>query len=246
MSTRWKQALVVAVGLVVAGVMVFLGLWQAQVFVDKGNRTVAERAEQAPVPLLDHVTADNTVGDIYGKRVTVTGRYLPEQQLMIPTAGGHRVLSAFQIEDGRVLPVVRGLAGAGVPVTAPPAGDVTETGLFLPGEGDAEAAVGPGQLGSVRMPLLAQRWSQPLLPGFITVDAAASARDGLERAPVALPQGEGSFQNGGYALQWWVFAAFALGMALKLAQSFGARDRAAREASAWQEMSPEAAQGEER
>ena len=47
-----------------------------------------------------------------------------------------------------------------------------------------------------------------------------------------LPTGEGSAQNSGYALQWWVFAAFGLGMAIKLAHSMGVRERKAQEAAA--------------
>ena len=51
MSTRLKQILLVAVGLAGAIVMVLLGLWQMQVFVDQGNRGIADRASQPAVPL---------------------------------------------------------------------------------------------------------------------------------------------------------------------------------------------------
>lgn len=236
MSTRAKQVLLVAAGAVVALVMVFLGLWQMQVFVDKGNRSVQARAEQAPVALAEFVRADGTVGDGYGKRVIVVGRYLPAQQITIPDAGATvRVLTALELEDGRVLPVVRGVAPA-ASVTPPPPGTVTQMGLFLPGEGDSTTSVGPDQIGSVRMPLLAQRWPQRLVPGFVTLSAEDAAAQGLAQASVTLPQGEGSFQNGGYALQWWIFAAFAVGMSIKFAVSLGARERTQREDAARAEL----------
>ncbi len=231
MSTRARQVLVVALGAVAAVVMVFLGLWQMQVFVDEGNRTVQARAEQSPVPLLEQVSAQ--LGDLYGKRVTVTGRYLPDQQLLVPTGDGVRVLTAFRVSDGRVLPVVRGLSPDAAAVGPPPTGERTETGLFLPGEGDVSSdAAGAGGLGSIRMPLLAQQWPQQLVPGFVTLTADVSAAQGLSVAPVDLPEGEGSFQNGGYALQWWVFSAFALGMSIKIAHGMGARERRALEDAA--------------
>ncbi len=238
MNTRAKQVALVAVGAAVALVMVFLGLWQMQVFVDKGNRTVQARAEQAPVPLLDFVAADGSVGDVYGKQVTVTGHYLPDE-LTIPDAPGRvRVLTALELGDGRVLPVVRGVASEGA-VPPAPSGSVAQQGLFLPGEGDSDVAVAAGQIGSVRMPLLAQKWStRQLVPGFITLTEADAAAQGLALASVTLPQGEGSFQNGGYALQWWIFAAFALGMSIKFAQAVGARERKAREAAALAELGP--------
>ena len=75
------------------------------------------------------------------------------------------------------------------------------------------------------MPLLAQQWPQQLIPGFVTLGAQDAAAQGLTQASVKLPGGEGSAQNGGYALQWWVFAAFALGMSIKLAHSLGVQDR---------------------
>lgn len=228
----------VGVGSVMALIMVFLGLWQMQVFMDEGNRSVEGRAAQPAVPLLEHVFADGSTDDIYGKQVTVTGTYQVDHQLTIPAEDGAvRVLTAFRLADGRVVPVVRGLAASPAEVGPAPEGTRSETGLFLPGEGDVPADWVAGQIGSVRMPLLAQYWPDVhLTPGFVTLDAAGAAAHGLAQAPVDLPQGEGSFQNGGYALQWWVFAAFAFGMSLKLAQGFGARDRQAREEAAHQAL----------
>lgn len=227
MSVRVRQVALVTVGALVALVMVVLGLWQAQVFVDKGNRSVEDRAAQAPVVLLDYVTADQRVGDVYGKQVVVTGTYVPGQELLIPTEGGVRVLSALQVPDGRVVPVVRGLAAGAAAVAPPPTGEVVQTGLFLPGEGDADAPTPSGQLGSVRMPLLAQLWPQQLVPGFVTLTAADAATYGLAEAPVTLPQGEGALQNAGYALQWWAFAIFGMVMVVKVAASLGDRERVA-------------------
>lgn len=225
MNTRAKQVGLVTLGAVVAAVMIFLGLWQMQVFVDKGNRSVEDRAAQPPVPLAEHIATTGEMGDIYGKQVTFTGTFLPEQEILIPTGDGRRVLTALELTDGRVLPVVRGLAPGEAAFAEPPAGTVTETGLFLPGEGDPDGVVPDGVLRTVRMPLLAQQWPQQLVSGFVTLNAEESAAQGLEHAPVTLPGGEGSAQNGGYALQWWVFAAFALGMSIKLAHTLGVQDR---------------------
>lgn len=237
MSTRLKQLLIVAAGAVVAIVMVFLGLWQAQVFVDKGNRTVADRAEQPAVALSDHLDSPG-LGDLYGKQVIVTGHYLPDQEITIPADGGVRVLTAFELADGRVLPVVRGFAADGSPMAGAPTGERTEQGLLLPGEGDSDVEVGDGQLGSVRMPLLAQHWTQQLVAGFVTLDGQHAAAQGLAQAAVTLPEGQGEARNAGYALQWWVFAAFGLGMTLKIAHAVGARERRAREEEARAELEP--------
>ena len=227
MPLRTKQALVIVAGVVLAVVMVGLGLWQLQVFTDQGNASAAARAQQPAVPLLDHVDAAGIVDDIYGKPVTVQGHYLADQQERILGEDGVvRVLSSLQLADGRVLPVVRGTIAPGAEAPAPPSGTKDQVGIFLPSEPGADHPLTSGYtLGSVRLAQLAQLWPEPLMPGFITLDADESARQGLSPATVSLPTGEGSWRNSGYALQWWVFAAFALGMALKIAQSMGKRER---------------------
>ena len=226
MPLRVRQAAVIGLGVVAAAVMTWLGFWQLQVFTDQGNASVAARAQQTAVPLLDQVSADGTVGDIYGKPVSAAGRYLAEQQLVLGADGTVRVLTAFQLPDGRVLPVVRGTIAKGAEAPSASSGTLTLTGIFLPSEPAADHALATGYaLGSVRLAQLAQLWSQPLMPGFVTLDAAASTAQGLAPATVTLPSGEGSWRNSGYALQWWVFALFALGMSIRIAQTMGRRDR---------------------
>lgn len=221
--------LIIAVGALLALVMAGLGLWQMSVFQRQGAETVASRTTQPAVPLLDHLGDDAQLGALYGAPVSVDGRYLADQQIVIPTEGRYRILTALELADGRVIPVVRGLTNTATP-GQPPTGDQQVVGVFLPGEGEQPGAAGD-QLGSVRMPQVAQRWPQPLLPGFVTLDPTHAAQNGLDPASVTLPSGEGSAQNKGYALQWWVFAAFALGVSIKIARDLDKRDEDAAEAA---------------
>lgn len=223
MGTRLTQALVAGLGAAVCVAMLGLGLWQMRVFEDKEQASAAERAALPVVPLLAEVATDGTVGDVYGRRVSVEGRYRPDQQVLVVDADQTvRVLSAFEVEDGRVLPVVRGTvpSAAGPPPPAP-AGARSITGVFLASEPGADHEVPPGALPSVRLPALAQGWTQQLFPGFVTLSGGESAAQGLGVAPVRLPDGEGSVQNIGYALQWWVFAAFGAFMTVRFVRSIG-------------------------
>ena len=217
MGVRAKQWLIAVVGAVLTVAMLWLGLWQMRVFEDKENESAAARAAQPAVPLLDFVAADGTVGDIYGKPASATGRYLPSQQARVVAEDGTvRVLTALQLADGRVLAVVRGvLPPAMATIPEPPGGEVTPAGIFLPSEAGTDSADSGTELRSVRLAALAQFWPQQLLPGFITLPAADSAAQGLIPAVVALPSGSGSIQNVGYALQWWVFAAFSAFMTVR-------------------------------
>jgi cytochrome oxidase assembly protein ShyY1 len=220
---RARQALVVAVGLAAAVVMALLGLWQMRVFMDQGSDTAEERAHLAPVAITSVVGSDNSVNDGYGRPVTATGTYLPNQQVVARDAdGGTRVVAALRLEDGRVLPVVLGVPAGGTqsPVAR---GSATVTGVLLASDKapDPEPSLREGEIAAVRLPVLAQLWPQQLMPGYVTLDSDAAATFGLSAAKLALPDGEGSVRNEGYAVQWWVFAAFALGLSIKIARDIG-------------------------
>lgn len=217
-SPAWQRWLVVLVGTLLALVMVVLGLWQMQVFRTQGERNAEHRAAEPAVPLADRIPRDGEVGDVYGRTVTVTGTYLPHQRVdVVAPDGSRRLLVALRLADGRVLPVVVGVPTSSAPPL--PGGEVSEQGIFLPAEAGAEHTVAPGQLGTVRLQELAQRWPQALTPGFVTLDEQHAAAHGLSAAHVTLPSGDGAVRNAGYALQWWVFAAFALGGSLLVARS---------------------------
>jgi surfeit locus 1 family protein len=167
--------------------------------------------------------AGSTVSDGYGRRVTFTGTYDPALQLLVPTGGGYRVLTGLKQADGSVVAVVRGLETT-ADQPAPPVGEVSRTGVLLPSEETAPAGTAPlpdGQVATVRLPTLAQTWPGPLVGGFVTLDAPDATAEGLTPVTVDLPEAQGRLRNGAYALQWWVFAAFALGMSIRVARDIG-------------------------
>jgi cytochrome oxidase assembly protein ShyY1 len=164
--------------------------------------------------------AGAAVADGYGRPVTLTGRYLEDTQVLVPLTGqpgSYRVVSALRLPNGDVVPVVRGVVTS-LPAPGPPPGDEAESGLLLPSEEAPAGDLPAGQLSSVRIPTLAQQWPGPLVSGFVTLSAADADAQGLVPAPVELPQASGRLRNGAYALQWWVFAAFALGLAIRMAR----------------------------
>jgi surfeit locus 1 family protein len=217
---RVRQALTILVGLVLAGVMVLLGLWQLDVYHAQGQAQASRRAAQPPVEIATVARAGAAVADGYGRPVTATGVYVPGVQVLVPSEaqpGTYRVVSALRVADGDVLPVVRGLV-TGTELPAPPTGQQTETGLLLPSEEAPPGILPPGQLSSVRIPTLAQQWPGPLVSGFLTLAAPDAASQGLAPAAADLPQASGRLRNGAYALQWWVFAAFAVALSVRMAR----------------------------
>lgn len=218
-----RQALVLAVGVAAAAVMVVLGLWQMRVFMDQGTDTAEGRAQLPPVPITTVVASDNSVTDGYGRPVTATGTYLPDQQVVARDVhGGARLVAALKLDDGRVLPVVLGVPAEGVTPSVA-RGTATVTGVLLASDKtpDPAPSLRAGEIAAVRLPVLAQVWPQQLMPGYVTLEADAAAKFGLSAAALALPDGEGSVRNEGYAVQWWAFAAFAIGISIKIARDIG-------------------------
>lgn len=220
---RLQQLLIVLVAALLATGMVLLGRWQLDVYHQQGARASAQRAAQAPVPLTSVGAAGTAITDGFGRTVSFTGTYDPTLQVLIPQpddAGTSRVLTALRQSDGSLVPVVRGVVSTST-APAPPSETVTETGVLLPSEDAAGPGGGPTQLGSVRVPVLAQQWSGPLVDGFVTLAPGDAQAQGLTPAALVLPDAPGRFRNGAYAIQWWLFAAFALLMAVRTARDLG-------------------------
>ncbi|MGD7789237.1 SURF1 family protein [Propionibacteriaceae bacterium Y1700] len=227
--TRFKQAAAITVGLVGAVVMLWLGLWQYRVYVESGSEAARQRAVENTVALQQVAPAGREVTDGFGRIVTFRGSYDPGSQILVPDPddpGRYRVVTALVQSDGTAVPVVRGtftgpagLSGPDGP--PPPTGTVAQQGLLLPSEPTDDTPVAAGQLSTVRVSVLAQTWPWPLTAGFVTLDQPLAAAQGLEYREPELPREGGELRNGAYAMQWWVFAAFSVGMGVKAARDIG-------------------------
>lgn len=220
-----KRLAIILLGTTIAMVMVVLGLWQASTYRTQGADATRERASQAPVPLPSGAQG-NQAAELYGRRVTITGEYLPQSHY-VGTKDPLRVVTAFRTTEGTVIAVVRGQVPAEGTPPPPPRGKVTQSGLLMPSEkdpvGTPDAGLPTPLRAQVKLEELAQTWPEPLLNGFVTLDAADATAQSLTPASVKLPEGEGSQRNAGYALQWWVFAVFAMVMTVIWARSVPSR-----------------------
>ena len=75
--TRLKQALVIALGIGLAGVMVALGFWQLAVYDAQGAEAAERRASAPPVPLGSVARAGEPATEGYGRSVSFEGTYDP-------------------------------------------------------------------------------------------------------------------------------------------------------------------------
>lgn len=219
-----RQIGIVFLGFLLAAVMVGLGVWQLGVYNEQGHKQAEARAAAPPIALESVAQPGRQVtNEAYARQVRFTGSYDQRLQTLVPTGSGdhYRVLTALRLPDGGILPVVRGTV-TGRRAPSPPTGQVTGTGILMPSEGsNANPAEPSAQPTTVVLPSLTQQWNGRLINGFATLTAQESRAQSLQPVPVELPSSHGRLQNGFYALQWWVFAAFAIWMGVRMARDWG-------------------------
>lgn len=217
---RVRAALVVLLGLVLAAGMVAAGWWQLEVYRLQGAEAAAARAAEPPRPLPSVVRAGSPVQDGFGRTVALRGTYEPEHTELIALpdrTDAYRVVTLLRLDNGDAVAVVRGVAAETMP-GPPPTGVLEQSGVLLPSQEAGAPSDRSGELTSVRIPQLAQRWPGPLVEGFVVLGAPEAQAQGLTPAEVALPEARGRLRNGAYALQWWLFAAFAVFMTIRIAR----------------------------
>ncbi|GAA2015550.1 SURF1 family cytochrome oxidase biogenesis protein [Microbacterium ulmi] len=219
-AARWT--VYVAVAIVFAVACAFLSNWQFSRNAERSRQLalVAANYDAAPVPLAELLPADGSLApEDEWHPVTLTGTYLPDQQLLVRNRahGGtaaFEVLVPFRLDDGRVFLVNRGWVPPGEhqadpdAVPAPPTGEVTVVARLKPGEPlpSSGRSAPDGQVPTIHLPLIAD------IVGGAGVEAGAYGLMVTEQpAPASAPQAlEAPSDDPGphlsYAIQWILFA----------------------------------------
>lgn len=211
------------------------GLWQWNSYEQAQSKERLERAQLAPVPLESLWQAGEPfTTDLDFRRVRVTGRFAPASEqfwvsgrtqdgkagfwLMAPliVAGGdHSLLIArgFSAKAGQLPPVA--------------AGPVRVDGVLRPSEGEGSPLNDQRITGSVRVPALLNELRTPLYEGFaVALTDTGAGLELVDEPEPEVPRSVG-LTNLAYALQWWVFAAFAIFMWWRMCRDYVA-DHASR------------------
>jgi cytochrome oxidase assembly protein ShyY1 len=231
LTPRWLGAAALTVAAAV--VMVFLGNWQLHRYEERStvNNRIEAADSAAPAPLtavLAPPTTQGTAGpapgeDLAWTKVTVTGRYDPAHEIQVrgrtvDGAVGFEIVTPLLLDDGTAVLVDRGWvppaeggAIASPVAPAPPTGTVTVVGqIHLSESRPAPVERRDGRLDTRRiaLPRLAGEMPYPLYGAYLLLtDQTPGADPGFSRIPIAH---EDAWQNGGYAVQWWLFAVMAL------------------------------------
>jgi cytochrome oxidase assembly protein ShyY1 len=208
--------------LVVLVACVLAGLWQLGVYDSHQKHERDESRKVSAVPLSRVWGPDERFeGRLNNRPVTFEGRFAPAREQVWVTGkqqGGRAgvwLLAPVFVGTGHdALLVVRGWAPA---VTTPPPvpdGSVTIKAVLEAGDvGGASFDPATRKIGSVRIPALTNELPYDLYSGY-AISATPSVSAGLALAtppPVGVSWTVG-LRNLAYALQWWVFGAFAIFM----------------------------------
>ena len=208
---------------------VVAGWWQYDVYDREQADERADRSTVTPVQLTEALAVDGVIDtDQVGARVVADGQYVEADQQLLVSGREHDgrtgfwVLSPLLVDaaaaDRAALLVVRGWTEQ--PVLPPvPTGPVSVTAVLQPGDdhdGLERSVPGPDRvIGSIRIPALVNELPYRLYPAYALRTEQAPA-DKQALAVVSPPEPEASWTTGltnlAYALQWWVFGAFALFM----------------------------------
>ncbi|MBY8847972.1 SURF1 family protein [Saccharothrix longispora] len=181
------------------------------------NDAVTSSVRTDPVPLAGLLDRSNA--ELEWRRVTLTGRYLPEGQAVarLRTVQGEaafEVLTPFELDDGVVVLVDRGyvrpVSGVRVPDLKPvPDGVVTVTAWTRVGESDDRDAFdqdGHRQVYAINPDVVGRAAGLTIRPGYFQL---TEGQPGVEEA-LPLPKLDaGPYFS--YALQWIAFGVMALG-----------------------------------
>ena len=216
----WLHALaVVAVGLCVG-----MGLWQLGVY--EGRQGDAQDgARDQVVPLADvWGPGEAFTSDLEHKRVSIAGRFADDDLRVTRDDGSTWLVTPFVIGDHALL-VVRGEGKRA------PASDATELEVVLePSESGGRALDSERTTDAISVPALINELPHRLYGGY----GIALTDTGLPLVDPPEPDVSWTIglRNLAYALQWWVFGAFALFMWWSMASENVAMRRAEADAEA--------------
>ncbi|WP_231907762.1 SURF1 family protein [Oerskovia enterophila] len=215
----------------------------------------AEAEAQGPDGLGELLRPQSTFpGELVGRKVWVEGEYEAEGQLLVAGRAldgetGFLVLTPLRVSDdgtggeswadlsgSPVVPVVRGwvpTADAEDDVAlAVPSGQVRVTAYLQASEADGTGGLPEGQTDSISSAALANVWGNPIYGGYLVlIDSDPSQLAAAAGGPQVLPRptiegGTGvNVQNAFYALQWWIFGAFAVLLWVRLVRDEAAGGR---------------------
>lgn len=205
---------------VCVGAALLLGLWQLDAWQTRRADAARDLSAAPPVALTSLMTGDSPFpGRSLGQPVELSGTWLPDATFYIAdryVAGqrGYWVVTPVRVDGGSsAIPVVRGWSAE--PASDAPSGTVAVTGWLQATEGSGPVDDDPSDdiIPMMRLASLVEHVDADLYSAYVVAEELTPAGAGLTAVtPAAIPEVSGftALRNFLYAVEWWVFGAFAL------------------------------------
>ena len=198
-------------------VMVNLAFWQIRRLHERQafNELVQTNADMDVAPIGDVLTSGADPAQIEWRRVTVTGSYLPDQQVIEVNRSqdgqaGFNVVDGLQEDDGSVLIVNRGFVPGTEAAPAAPAGAVTLVGQLRrtetrgTGQPSDPSGVALTEVHRIDVPKLAAQFGGDVEPMYLQL-LVSTPPEGRYPVNVAAPVlDDGPHLS--YTIQWFIFS----------------------------------------
>lgn len=228
---KWIGVLIIA--LILASLFAFLANWQ---FTRAKSRSEPpESATEQARPFTDVAAPEEPLSsDNASRKVTLTGHYRPQQQIVVPARKlkgekGYWVVTMFTPKNAEVsvveqrgrpivVPIVRGWTQSkhDAATSRAPKKTISMTARIQRSEGPTSTVKMPaGEMATLSTAQLVNKWdvltySAYLLPMEQSGPGADAAAAGLTRVPAPPPETGWNVQSLFYAIEWVVFALFAV------------------------------------
>lgn len=231
---RWIAALVLCLG--IAASFAALGQWQLERSVD--NVDVVEIDTETPVPLAQLAEPGRGLTETeVGRVVTASGELVPGDTVTLTGRNqdgrtGIWLVAHVVTDEGVSLAVALGWAPEDVDIPAP-RGRAEWVGRYLPSEEPQSSDFEEGERSALSVAELVNLWADPgpVYGGFVV---AAEPAEGLEAIDARAPEREVALNllNLFYAVEWVIFAGFAVYLWYRLVRDAVEREDEEREAGA--------------
>lgn len=215
---RW--AVYAAVALVFAIACAFLSNWQFTRGEERAaaNALVENNYDADPVDVGELIAGtDDFDPDDEWHPVMLSGRYLPDEQLLVrnrPQGGtsAYEVIVPFQLDDGRIVAVDRGwvppsYGGDEVTTPAAPSGEITVLARLRSSEPQASSgqSAPDGQLPTIHVPAIAELLGDAVVTPVYAIMVSEDPAPADTPRAIAAPEIDAG-PHLSYAIQWILFA----------------------------------------
>lgn len=220
-----------ALGAAATTAALLLGLWQLEAWQAGREAEARDLAGERPLPLTSVLDADDPFPNTdVGRPVTLAGSWLPESSMLVADRdlGDRRGVwavtpvavcrsagdAACDPDRDPAILVVRGWAPSATDVPVAPEGEVSLSGWLQPGEGRGIPDPDPGDrvIPELRIASAIQLVDRDLYGGYVVANDGVDPGELTPVTPDSLPSPSTftSLQNLLYAVEWWLFGAFAV------------------------------------